>query len=56
MRKDNFSTSATSMGNQLSLTKSSGLVQLSKGTAYRIPLQILKNTQQIAHKNLAENL
>ena len=28
-----FSTSATSMGNELSLTKSSGMVQVSKGTA-----------------------
>ena len=33
MRKDNFSTSATSMGNRLSLTKSSDMVRMSKETA-----------------------
>ena len=42
MRKD-FSTSATSMGNELSLTKSFGMVQVSKGTVERIPAQIPKS-------------
>ena len=50
-----FSTSATSMG-KLSLTKSSGMVQVSKGTASRMPAQILKNTEQIAHKIFVQNL
>ena len=50
MRKDNFSTTATSMGNDLSLNKSSAMVQVSKGTACRIAVQILKNSEQIAHK------
>ena len=44
-----FSTFATSTGNKLSLTNSSGRVQVDKGTAKRIPGQTLKNTKQIAH-------
>ena len=40
MRKDHFSTPATSIGNKLIFTKSCGMAQMSKSAAYRIPVQI----------------
>ena len=56
MRKHHISTSATSKGTQSSFTKSSAMVQVSEGTAERIPVQIFKHTEQIAHKHSAQNL
>ena len=41
---------------QLSLTKSFGMVRLSEGTARCVPMRIIENNEQIAHKNFAQNL
>ena len=49
-RQDRFSTYVTSMGNHMPLTKSFGMVQVSKGTAERIPMQILKKPNKLYTK------
>ena len=50
MRFSHLGTSGTSMGNELSLTKSFGMVQVSKGTTKGIPVQILKHRTNCAQK------
>ena len=48
--------SAETTGKKLSSTKSFGVVRVDKGKAQCVAVQILKNTEQIAHKNFAQNL